>query len=224
MAARPYFAAFIDAGFLKAEGRKSLGLPRDAPIDTAAVVSWLRQLGDCDPADPECLVALNNHVLLRAYWYDGAYEAGTQEHTRQRPYREAVEATPGIHARWGHLLRRPARARNAILAAVEAAGADRESFLASFEFRDRWEQKGVDTRIVLDLVRLAGSGAYDVAVLITGDRDIAEGVREAQAAGRRVLLVHPSRAGVARELRDTADDRVIISDRNLARMFGVPVP
>jgi uncharacterized LabA/DUF88 family protein len=33
------------------------------------------------------------------------------------------------------------------------------------------EEKGVDTRIVTDMMSLAWNGAYDVAVLVSADRD-----------------------------------------------------
>ena len=50
-------------------------------------------------------------------------------------------------------------------------------------------QKGVDSLIVLDLLRLASSGRVDQIYLLSGDDDLSEGVREAQALGVRVLLV-----------------------------------
>ena len=50
-------------------------------------------------------------------------------------------------------------------------------------------QKGVDSLIVLDLLRLAASGRVDQIYLLSGDDDLSEGVREAQALGVRVILV-----------------------------------
>ena len=50
-------------------------------------------------------------------------------------------------------------------------------------------QKGVDSLIVLDLLRLAATGNVDVIYLFSGDDDLTEGVREAQAAGVRVILL-----------------------------------
>lgn len=37
-------------------------------------------------------------------------------------------------------------------------------------------QKGVDTRIVVDMVTLAFSDAYDIAILVSGDSDLSEAV------------------------------------------------
>ena len=50
-------------------------------------------------------------------------------------------------------------------------------------------QKGVDSRIVRDLIILATQRAISTAYLIGGDEDLREGVSEAQERGVRVILV-----------------------------------
>ncbi len=50
-------------------------------------------------------------------------------------------------------------------------------------------QKGVDSRIVRDLIILATERAISTAYLIGGDEDLREGVSEAQERGVRVILV-----------------------------------
>lgn len=50
-------------------------------------------------------------------------------------------------------------------------------------------QKGVDSRIVRDLIILATQRAISTAYLIGGDEDLREGVSEAQERGVRVVLV-----------------------------------
>jgi uncharacterized LabA/DUF88 family protein len=50
-------------------------------------------------------------------------------------------------------------------------------------------QKGVDSRVVRDLIILATQGAISTAYLIGGDEDLREGVSEAQERGVRVILV-----------------------------------
>jgi uncharacterized LabA/DUF88 family protein len=37
-------------------------------------------------------------------------------------------------------------------------------------------QKGVDTRIVVDVISLAQSGAYDTGIIVSGDSDLAEAI------------------------------------------------
>lgn len=50
-------------------------------------------------------------------------------------------------------------------------------------------QKGVDSRIVRDLIILATQRAISTAYLVGGDEDLREGVSEAQERGVRVILV-----------------------------------
>jgi len=92
-------------------------------------------------------------------------------------------------------------------------------FERHFRFSPERHQKGVDTLIALDLVRLAQTKAYDTAVLIAGDRDLAEAVRTAQDAGRHVIIAHPVGAGIATELRQLADVLIPIRADELQRML-----
>jgi len=50
-------------------------------------------------------------------------------------------------------------------------------------------QKGVDSLIVLDLLKLASTRMVDTIYLLSGDDDLTEGVRDAQALGVRVVLI-----------------------------------
>jgi hypothetical protein len=79
--------------------------------------------------------------LLRTYVYDAQYPDDADRYPSQRAYFDALGAQPGIRLRLGHLVER-------------SAGSPRAA----------WQQKGVDTLLVLDLVRLAQLRAYDVAL------------------------------------------------------------
>ena len=48
-------------------------------------------------------------------------------------------------------------------------------------------EKGVDTAIVTDLLSLAWEGAYDVAILVSGDSDLVPGVERLQEKGLKVV-------------------------------------
>lgn len=50
----------------------------------------------------------------------------------------------------------------------------------------RWYEKGVDVKIATDMVALAYAGEYDVAILVSGDGDLAPAVHEVRRIGRRV--------------------------------------
>jgi uncharacterized LabA/DUF88 family protein len=58
------------------------------------------------------------------------------------------------------------------------------------------EEKGVDTRIVTDMMSLAWNGAYDVAVLISADRDFIPVAEELQKRGIKVIHAKIGRAGM----------------------------
>jgi hypothetical protein len=88
----PNLIAFVDAGFLKAEGARTLGTrPTRASSNAQGAVSVLKSLA----ASQGC-------ALLRTYWYDGAFEVGTPYYQKQRPYLDAISSTPGIQIRLGH--------------------------------------------------------------------------------------------------------------------------
>lgn len=74
------------------------------------------------------------------------------------------------------------------VATCEACGADMRGT----------EEKGVDTRIVTDMMSLAWSGGYDVAVLVSADRDFVPVAEELQKRGLKV--VHGQIAGAGQDL------------------------
>ncbi len=77
------------------------------------------------------------------------------------------------------------------------------------------EQKGVDLRLGLDLVRQARNRAIDIAYLLSGDDDLSEAVGEAQDHGVQVIVLAVPSAqdtphAVARHLQMEADGVVLI--------------
>ena len=142
--------------------------------------------------------------LLRTYVYDAQYPPGDTRYPDQRAYFDALAAQPGIRLRLGHLIERSAG----------TAGA-------------RVQQKGVDTLLVLDLVRLAQLRAFDTALIITGDRDLAEAVRViADDYARRVILFSvkgSSPAKTSQELVQAADNHGVIADGHLRVLVGQPL-
>ena len=200
------YVGFVDVGFLKAEGARLLGVkPALVRPDAPAVVEWFKGL-DCG--------AVDGARFVRAYWYDGAFDPGHREYQGQRQFFNHIASTPGVQLRLGHIAERAPRLEKPILGAIRAAGAsvgvDSDQLLA--EFRKRWtfyperQQKGVDTLVALDLVRLASRGNLGTAVLLAGDRDLAEAVRAAQDFGQRVVVATPLRQSLARELEQLADE------------------
>jgi uncharacterized LabA/DUF88 family protein len=207
---------FVDAGYLQAEGARAIGAHvEDARINPAELVAWLRR---CTFPTSEGF----RRDLLRLYWYDGAYDHAHERFAAQRRYFNAIAATPGIQLRPGHLQPRPAGWQRAVKRALQAIGTSLTEFDRHFTFRRGVEQKGVDTLIVLDMVRLAERGAYDMAVLVSGDRDIAEAARVAQDTGRRVAVAKPQAGhGLSTELAQLADAIIDIPEDDMRRIIQV---
>jgi uncharacterized LabA/DUF88 family protein len=72
------------------------------------------------------------------------------------------------------------------------------------------KQKGVDTKLVLDLVELATNRAISDAIILGGDEDLREGVLRAQALGVRVHVV-----GITCENNNQSQDLLAEADRIL---------
>ena len=83
-------------------------------------------------------------------------------------------------------------------------------------------QKGVDSRIVRDLIVLARDRAITAAYVLSGDEDIREGVAEAQDCGVSVALLGiPPVSGQnqARSLVQEADDLVVLEHERVSQWF-----
>lgn len=78
-------------------------------------------------------------------------------------------------------------------------------------------QKGVDTRIVVDMVGLALLDAYDVAILVSGDADLAEAVNFIKEHTRKyVENAYIMWQGWAKNLREVADVRIRLTEEFLS--------
>ena len=212
------YAGFVDAGYLRAEGARAIDKrPQEVRMDALATVNWLRGIDD----------EIVGSSFLRAYWYDGAFAPSHNEHNGQRRFFDAIAHTPGIQLRLGHVAEHPSRIarpmRRALRETAEKLGIDSDKLLS--EFNSRWtfypdrRQKGVDTLIALDMVRLAGRSAFSVAVLVAGDRDLAEVVRTVQDFGIRAIIATPNRNSVAGELKQLADSVIEIQKDDCQKML-----
>ena len=217
------YAGFVDAGFLRAEGAKILNSKaNDVRLQASMIVEWFEQLrinGD--------LPYLSESKLLRVYWYDGAYAHSHTRFESQRPYLNAIAYQPGIQLRLGQIVERPAKLKKPVYNALEttAKGLDIEPQRLIREFEKHWkfhptvQQKGVDTLIALDMVRLASRSAFGTAILVSGDRDLAEVVRTVQDYGITVIIATPNKKSVAGEVLQIADGIVEIPLTEVRKML-----
>lgn len=208
------FVAFLDVGYLDAASASTLGRQkREITAKPDRWVEWLKAAGADLPGSP---------AFLRAYWYDGAFDPRHPSYKAQRRYFDGIADVPGIQLRLGHLkVKKTPRWHYAVKLALKNMEVDQVKFEEHFEFRPELEQKGVDTRITLDIVRLAQRQVFDAAILVAGDRDLAEPVRLAQEEGCRMILAVPEGGSVAWELRQIADEVRQVSRSELEDLFDL---
>lgn len=216
------YAGFVDAYYLKAEGARSIGKKAtDKGVDLNAqyVVDWLRGLSQTQ---------LHGARFLRAYWYDGAFDQSDDRYEKRHNTHEAI--AHHVQLRLGRLVEYPSRLdepiHNALRSTAKSLGTPEDRLLTEFDkywtFKPEIHQKGVDTLITLDMVRLAGRSAFNAAVVISGDRDLAEVIRTVQDYGVRVVIVTPNPRSVAREVAQLADDVIELSKEDIEKMLIYP--
>ncbi len=84
------------------------------------------------------------------------------------------------------------------------------------------QEKGVDTTMVADMIRLAAAGAFDAMVLVTGDADHAPGLVAVRELGRRALVATWGGYGLSHWLRAEAWDHVDLLE-GLSQFAADPV-
>jgi uncharacterized LabA/DUF88 family protein len=66
------------------------------------------------------------------------------------------------------------------------------------------QEKGVDTTMVADMIRLAAHDAFDVMILVTGDADHVPGIQAVRDLGKRALVCTWGGCGLSQHLRAEA--------------------
>lgn len=74
------------------------------------------------------------------------------------------------------------------------------------------QEKEVDTTMVADMLRLAAVGAFDTAVLISGDADLVPAVEGVRALGKQVYVGSWGSSGLSARIRRAAFDHLNLSE------------
>jgi uncharacterized LabA/DUF88 family protein len=98
--------------------------------------------------------------LVRAYYYIATVpQQMSEENARnQQRFLDHLNRVPYLDVRLGRLEKRP----------------------------HGWEEKGVDTRLVTDMVHMAAKNQYDIAILVSGDGDLAHTAQAVKDLGKHV--------------------------------------
>ena len=95
----------------------------------------------------------------------------------------------GLELRPGYFVKRERRVRRSVR--CPACGTENEYTT----------EKRVDTRLVADLIQFAANGAYDAAVLVSGDDDFVPAVEAVNALGKQVWVATWSAEELSSDLR-----------------------
>ncbi|MGP0003530.1 MAG: NYN domain-containing protein [Acidimicrobiales bacterium] len=142
--------------------------------------------------------------LVRTYYYGCALPPDHDEDSRkaQQRFFTALQRIPYTELRLGRMVKRD----------VECP--------SCHDTRSRYQEKGVDMRIGVDMLASASKQLYDVAVLVSGDGDLVEAVRAVKDLGKHVEVATFSK-GRSDELAAAAD---VITELSLADMTPLLLP
>ena len=77
--------------------------------------------------------------------------------------------------------------------------------------REGFIEKGIDIALATDLISLAWEGAFNTAVIVSGDSDFLDAVRRVKQKGRKVEIAS-FRNSLAADMRTVGDRTVILDD------------
>jgi uncharacterized LabA/DUF88 family protein len=207
----PPTMAFVDAKYLERAACRALGLrPTQQRLDVARVRDWLRDglLGSAEQGECE-----------RVLWYDGAFDAAHPRADAQRRFLHAIGQLDLVQTRLGYLSEITPQWQHDVRRALDACGVEIERFEQHCSLSPTLRQKGVDTTLAIDLVRIAERGAIGHALLLVGDSDFAPAIEVARDAGVLITILTPELSGIAGKLRELADRAIEIPSRDIAALL-----
>ena len=150
-------------------------------VDFAKMAGWLVQQA-------------GGNILAGAHYYTSLVEGveDTADDARQRlqGFLEMLEHQPGFFVHPSH--------RKVGLAACDHCGEENRYI----------SDKEVDLHLVSDMLQLASTGAYDVAVVVAGDADYTPALQSLRAMGKQVCVVSWGGSGMSKRLRATAFNHI----------------
>lgn len=197
------FAILIDGGFFIRKLRGKVGA-------NPTVEQVIDEINDIRTND-----MFSGYELLRIYYYDALPATGqiahplsgeklnladTDVYKRNKAYLQKLELQTDFSLRSGELSAHGYKLGRQAMTDPKL----KERLLVEDDFVPDIEQKGVDLRIGLDIVRLSLRELVRTIVVVTGDSDFIPAFKFARREGVRVVLAHMGH-GVKRDLRAHTD-------------------
>lgn len=156
----------------------SLSLRR---VDSGFMLDW-RPVGPLFASEAGGLVDPDTRAVFEAMHVYGSFDPGKPQDAKLKNwFANTLDRMPGIHVALVERQQKRAYPRCPVcqteVSRCPACAADMRGT----------EEKGVDTRIVADMIRLAWADAYDVAVLVSSDRDFVPVAEFLQTRGIKVV-------------------------------------
>lgn len=127
------------------------------------------------------LVDPNAKMSFEGVHVYGSYDASANDSSFRNWFLNILDKMPGVHAnlRTRQRIKSPPKCPSchAETSACSACGGDMRGT----------QEKGVDTAIVTDMIKLAWVNAYDVAVIVSSDRDFVPVAEFLQTRGLKVI-------------------------------------
>lgn len=149
----------------------------------------------------QVLADLAGGDLLRIYYYNAKVdpEYDPDNHEKQQRFLTHLSHTPYVTLRLGKL----------VYYQVRGEDSSRKHYAV---------EKGLDVKLAIDLVRLSVNRACDIAVIVSGDKDLAEIVDYGKEMGIEVVSAFFAR-GLSEALATRADRVIHFSEDNLSDIF-----
>ncbi|MEX0656854.1 MAG: NYN domain-containing protein [Nitrosopumilaceae archaeon] len=125
--------------------------------------------------------------LTRVYYYDAMVDHSDPEYDEQNKWFSKIKSINGFEVRLGRLVR---------------TGQNKNG---------PFKQKGVDTKLAIDMISKAYQGQYDFALLLAGDNDFLDLVEAVKDSNRRVYGFYFI-DNVSKELLDSFDQKIPIDN------------
>ena len=144
----------------------------------------MKPLGLCLAQEALRVVDPNALVLYQGMNVYSSYDPATQAGSNHRNWFEnTLSGFPGVY---GTIVERQRRMTGPTCPSPSCHAVISECPICHRDMRGT-EEKGVDTRIVTDMISLAWVGNYDIAVLVSSDRDFIPVVEFLQTRGIKVV-------------------------------------
>lgn len=170
---------------------------------------------------------VDGRKLERAYYYNSVVDQGSdpERYKKQMRFYGALNQIPYFQSKFGRLLVRSTRLRcRACGRAFTVEEADCPKCGEKHDCTSE-VQKGVDVKLATDLLVHAFKDHYDIAVLVTGDGDLAEAVEQVTEQESKHVENVFFQKGSSPYLREKCDKFIELTPQALKPMMGYkPVP